>query len=130
MANISAAVDAEIENLSTIDRPVWDKEFALRSVRGRPDRLAWLINQFVTSSEKELAALDQAIADEDFDALIFHAHTLKGSSGQLGCGQMHYLCNTIEIAAKARDVHVVRVEIERLKLAKTEVLLRINSSDI
>ncbi|MDN3638695.1 PAS domain S-box protein [Simiduia curdlanivorans] len=101
---------------------IWDKAFALRSVRGRPDRLVWLVNQFVNSSEKQLAALEQAVTENNFEAIVFHAHTLKGSSGQLGCRQMQQLCSAIEVAAKSKRGDSVRADILRLRQARLDVL--------
>ncbi|GAB3051752.1 hypothetical protein GCM10026915_14740 [Simiduia litorea] len=129
LADIESDDDAKAPSLQSVDRPVWDKGFALRSVRGRPDRLAWLTNQFVTSSKTQLAGLEQALENEDYDAIVFHAHTLKGSSGQLGCGQMHFLCGAIELAAKAKNGVQLLADFQRLKQARVDVLECISAQE-
>jgi len=51
-----------------------------------------------------MAALEEAIASENTDNVRMHAHTIKGSSANIGALQVRETAARLEEAAKAGDI--------------------------
>jgi DNA-binding response OmpR family regulator len=58
-----------------------------------------LIDLFLSNAPELLQQMRRAAEDEDAAALRKAAHTLRGSSGQMGALRMQELCNTVEALA-------------------------------
>jgi HPt (histidine-containing phosphotransfer) domain-containing protein len=71
---------------------------ALRDLQGqgRPDILAELIAVYLRDTPPRLAALHEAVARADAEAFRRAAHSLKGSSSQIGAVQVARLCADLE----------------------------------
>jgi HPt (histidine-containing phosphotransfer) domain-containing protein len=59
------------------------------------------IDDFLLESPRRLAAIRQALEDGDRDALVFAAHSLKGTSAQLGALRLAALCHELETGSLA-----------------------------
>lgn len=70
----------------------------LRIVMG--DDFAKLLQTFATDSAARIAAIQQAAAAADSEALRRAAHSFKGSSGNMGARQLSELCRQIEEYAR------------------------------
>jgi DNA-binding response OmpR family regulator len=66
---------------------------------GDAQLLQELIDIFLTSAPELMQQMRRAVEDEDAAALHKAAHTLKGSSGQMGALRMQELCGTLETLA-------------------------------
>lgn len=62
-----------------------------------------LIDIYMTEAPKLLSSIRGAIEKKDFDALRTTAHTLKGSSYNLGAKQLGDLCFELEKAGRAKE---------------------------
>jgi PAS domain S-box-containing protein len=71
---------------------------------GQPDILAEVIAVYLRDTPPRLAALHEAVARADAAALRREAHTLKGSSSQIGAMQMARLCADLEDQAGTTDL--------------------------
>jgi two-component system sensor histidine kinase/response regulator len=76
-------------------------ERALASLRelqqeGEPDFVGELIELFLHDAPPQLAALRDAIEEEDADSVELIAHTLKGSSGSMGAKKMAEICGELQ----------------------------------
>ena len=89
---------------------------ALRDLQGagRPDLLAELIAVYLRDTPPRLAALHEAVARTDAEALRRAAHGLKGSSSQIGAVQVARLCAELEHQAGATDLRGVAETLRRL----------------
>ena len=115
---MSTSVDA-----ITIDRVIFDE------LRGFGDEfVAHLIAQFVLHTESLLVRLADAVQSGDHSAAEVIAHTLKGSSAQLGGVRLALSCGRLEDKAVAglpvsqNDLEEVAVEYENLRWTMTHQL--------
>jgi HPt (histidine-containing phosphotransfer) domain-containing protein len=81
---------------------------------GRPDLLAELIAVYLRDTPPRLAALHDAVAGTDAEALRRAAHSLKGSSSQIGAVQMTRLCRDLEEQARTTDLRGATETLRRL----------------
>ncbi|MGH1472224.1 MAG: Hpt domain-containing protein [Cellvibrionaceae bacterium] len=67
-----------------------------------------LINMYVSDSQARIEALHTAYSAQDCDSVRREAHSLKGSSGNIGAGIMAELTKQVE--QKGRDENLEGVE--------------------
>jgi HPt (histidine-containing phosphotransfer) domain-containing protein len=71
---------------------------------GRPDLLAEVIAVYLRDTPPRLAALHEAVTHVDAEALRRAAHSLKGSSSQIGAVQIVRLCAELEGHVRTADL--------------------------
>jgi two-component system, sensor histidine kinase len=76
--------------------------------------IAGLIDLFVEDSARYLSDLRRALAMTDADQLLRKAHSLKGSSGNLGASNVAHLCHQIELKATENSFAEIVPLIEKL----------------
>jgi two-component system sensor histidine kinase/response regulator len=82
---------------------------------GETDIVAELAGMFLDDARPRLSALEEAVQNNDAPAVASLAHTLKGSSGNMGARGMSALCARLEDAGASGDLsHSFRL-LERLK---------------
>jgi CheY-like chemotaxis protein/HPt (histidine-containing phosphotransfer) domain-containing protein len=81
-------------------------------------KLAELINLFLQHTGEFFARLEHAANEEDIDALLYIAHTLKSSSANLGAVRLPQLCRALEEASKVRNMALAA---ERARLVAAEL---------
>jgi CheY-like chemotaxis protein len=89
---------------------------ALRDLQGagRPELLAELIAIYLRDTPPRLAALHEAVARADAEALRREVHGLKGSSSQIGAVQVARLCTDLEEQARTTDLRGAAETLRRL----------------
>lgn len=85
--------DTEILDLSLVSE--------LRDVMG--DDFSALVASFQQDGERRIAAMREALAAADMEALRATAHSFKGSSGNVGAAQVAAACLAMEKAAQASN---------------------------
>jgi len=81
---------------------------------GEPDVLAEIFNLFLDDVPKRIDALRSAVLSGDAVKVQRTAHSLKGSSGNIGARAMHEVCRQIDERAKDGDLARVQSLLERL----------------
>jgi CheY-like chemotaxis protein/HPt (histidine-containing phosphotransfer) domain-containing protein len=71
---------------------------------GAPDLLSQLIELFLGDAAPRLAGLAQAVAQGDAHALERQAHTLKGSSANIGARRLARLCEDLELLGRSGEL--------------------------
>ena len=66
-----------------------------------------LLESYLSDGETRIRDLQQAYRDQDFDQLRRTAHSLKGSSGNVGATQMAELCLLVEQRGKEEKLEGV-----------------------
>ncbi|AFU98436.1 hybrid sensor histidine kinase/response regulator [Simiduia agarivorans] len=94
------------------DAPAWDKASALKRVRGKRHLLNKLIQLFVDDIHNRVAAIADATAQSDAEALRHASHALKGIAGNLGLMQLFETCKIIEYSAD--DFRFVQAQLAHL----------------
>jgi CheY-like chemotaxis protein/HPt (histidine-containing phosphotransfer) domain-containing protein len=75
---------------------------------GRPDVLTRVIDLFALDAPRLLAAMRDAVAASDAEALRHAAHTLKSTSANVGATMLTANCREIEQLARAAEVAAAR----------------------
>jgi CheY-like chemotaxis protein len=70
---------------------------------GQPDILAEVIAVYLRDTPRRLTALHEGVACADAEAVRRAAHSLKGSSGQIGAVQVARLCADLEYQVGTTD---------------------------
>ena len=63
-----------------------------------------LLDEYLIDTPSQLAQLREAVEAGDINAIASVAHTLKGSSGNLGINAVYLLCQELEQEAKAGEL--------------------------
>ena len=79
------------------------------------DIVAELAGMFLEDARSRLRALEEAVQSGDAPAVERVAHTLKGSSGNMGARGMSYLCARLEEIGASGDLSSGAGLIRRLK---------------
>lgn len=81
-----------------------------------------LVDIFVTSAEEDIQKLNEALCIDDSKAVAEAAHSLKGSSGNLGFSAIADLASKIEQGARKNELTdldsfsgIISGEIEKIK---------------
>lgn len=83
---------------------------ALNRLKQHVGNLDQVAKVFVASMEERFSELQQAAARRDTERAQKIAHTLKGSSSQIGAEELSRLCSMVETAGRRGNIH----QIERL----------------
>ena len=78
------------------------------------DEFPSLLRVFLSESQAQYDRLQQALAQGDFEGVRTNAHSLKGTSGNIGASQLRTLCQTMEYAAKEAQVEVCQPTLEQI----------------
>jgi HPt (histidine-containing phosphotransfer) domain-containing protein len=82
---------------------------------GRSGLLNQLIDLFLKDSQSRLTAMREALAQGDIKTLTRIAHTLKGSSSNLGAKRMAAICDILEARGEAGSMERSHVLISTLE---------------
>ena len=75
-----------------------------------------LIPRFMNNRKKEVAAMQQAFAREDFETVRTISHGMKGAAGIYGFDLVMEMAALIEDAAKMHNGSIIRRELPRLNI--------------
>src|SRR5207249_3577766 len=88
---------------------------------GEPDVLRELIEMFIGDVQRSLASLRDAAARQDAQLLARAAHTLKGSSANMGAKPLSALSLKIEEAARAGSLSGMSALVQELESEMSRV---------
>ena len=74
-----------------------------RVLAGQEGGLGQIVGVFVQESRRRLAAMHEALARGEAEALRLAAHTIRGSAEMIGAGRLADLGRTLELAAPGAD---------------------------
>jgi two-component system sensor histidine kinase/response regulator len=83
---------------------------------GEPSILAELIKLFLEDAPNRIVALREAVHAGEGQAVERIAHTLKGSSGNMGATQMAAICSELEAVGASGDVSQAQSLLKRLEV--------------
>ena len=81
---------------------------------GEPDVLAEIFNLFLDEVPKRIDALRSAVRAGDALTVQRTAHSLKGSSGNIGARAMHEVCRQLDERAKSSDLATLHPLVDAL----------------
>ena len=85
-------------------RPLWDRDAALKRVKGREDRLHVLLDMFLSNAPVLAEELKKAVSVADVESAISKAHAIKGVAANLSAEQLRQSALELEQAGKAGEV--------------------------
>ncbi len=93
---------------------------------GDPELLMDLIQMFLEDGPAKVAAVTSGLAAGDFDQAERAAHSLKGSSGNLGARLLQEVCEELQQSTRQHQLEVSQRLAPQLqaKFAEAEVALR------
>ena len=74
---------------------------------GEPDVLAEILNLFVHEAPKKIQLLQSALDGGDAGQVARVAHSLKGSSGNIGANALNDVCRRIDDLARSGELSAV-----------------------
>lgn len=75
---------------------------------GDPELLVDLIQMFLEDSPSKVEAVNEGLAVGDFDKAERAAHSLKGSSGNLGARLVQDVCEKLQQSTRAHELETSR----------------------
>lgn len=90
------------------------------------DDLVEILNSFISISPSTLDKIQQAINDQDADALRLHAHTLKGSAGNIGASQLPAYSLVLEDKGRSGNLEGAQADFEVVQAENQRVLEFLN----
>jgi two-component system, sensor histidine kinase and response regulator len=94
---------------------------------GEPEILSELIDLFLDEVPQQLGALREAVEKDDAPSVERIAHTLKGSSGNMGATPMAQICAELEDVGASGDLSRAPELLERLEEEFWRVRLALES---
>jgi HPt (histidine-containing phosphotransfer) domain-containing protein len=87
---------------------------------GEPDLIVELIDLYLEEASKLLAGMREAVAKKDALPIKQAAHSLRGSSGNLGILQMAIMCSEVE-QMKSQDMFPIEVLVNKMEQELVQV---------
>ena len=87
---------------------LWDHDGALKRMGGKETLLDKIVQSFVDEAPTMMSNLKDAIASANISAAQLHAHSLKGSSGNIGAIALQEISKALELAAKEENLVLMR----------------------
>lgn len=107
--------DPEVRNEVNCDNEqLFDREEALSRL-GDENLLAEVARLFLEDTPCQIRSLGEALAISDFEIFVRLAHTIKGSSANIGAPRRRGLAGELESCAKANDIDKARDLFPRLE---------------
>jgi len=109
-ADLRATVPAPAASTSS-----WDKAAALNRVEGDEELLQDICRIFLEESPKLMFTLQQAVEQDDSEAVSRAAHSLKGESGYLGATGVSQMAKQLESMGRDRELSQAPAVFEQLQ---------------
>ena len=105
------------------ENSIFDRSILLTRLDNDENFLKELLDAFLEDAQTKLKEMKMHLIEGDLDAILFIAHSLKGSSGNLAAISMQEAVRQLENAGKRGDLKMVTayfkvVESEYKKLRK------------
>jgi two-component system sensor histidine kinase/response regulator len=115
MANVNSGHPAHEPPSDKCASPVWDKEAALNRMEGDSVLLQEIVQLFLEECPKSKDEIRQALQANDAPLLERLAHTLKGSSANIGATGVCQAALALELQARSGDLAKAREQVEVLE---------------
>jgi two-component system, sensor histidine kinase and response regulator len=111
-----AGVAADLRTITpaVVTRP-WDRSAALKRVENDEELLQDICRIFLEESPKLMTQLQEAVTQDDPEALSRAAHSLKGESGYLGAANVSQMAKQLEVMGRDRELAQAPAVLEQLQ---------------
>ncbi|EKD33925.1 MAG: Hpt protein, partial [uncultured bacterium] len=97
----SAATPSPVPEAAPL--PAFDRADLLERLGGEEKVVGMFVVKFITAVTEHLDQLKEAVSDRDLAAVYYRAHTIAGTSANMGAPLMRELAARMESAAKTED---------------------------
>jgi HPt (histidine-containing phosphotransfer) domain-containing protein len=125
-AAASAPAKPADEAALVLDQSVLNRLRQLRQP-GQPDPVAELIDLFLMDMPKRIQQMDDALARQDANSLRVAAHTLKGSSKNMGAQRLAQICAELEAQSREASFTHAPQLIAAIKMQAAELTLALEA---
>lgn len=105
-----------------MNHPIWDKTDALHRLGDNDVLLNKIIESFMNDGPKSLSALRTALDENNSEHAQLHAHSLKGSAGNVGALKLQEFSKHLEESAKNKNLSEVQAGFEECERILNETL--------
>lgn len=95
--------------------------------RGHQGLLDHLVRLYLDTTPDTIRAIESAAGSGDLATVAFHAHSLKGSSSEMGAEQLSELCQQLHLLARHENEQPVEAEVDRVLKCYRETCLELES---
>ncbi len=79
------------------------------------DEYIELVELFLETGAGDISGLENAVAENDIQAVVERSHSLKGASGNLGLNDIYEKAKEIEARARDKSLESIDVSISEIK---------------
>ncbi|MDX1958743.1 MAG: Hpt domain-containing protein [Leptospiraceae bacterium] len=95
--------------------PVYLKNEAIERLDGNEELFEKVLEMFIAKTPSEIEKVSEAFLNKDYEKLIFHSHTIKGSAAIIGAEKLRLACEKIEKASKQKQsIEMIQPYVEAL----------------
>ncbi|MGH1372672.1 MAG: response regulator [Cellvibrionaceae bacterium] len=116
-----AASDKQPKDGAFDDSELWDKAGAMKRVRGKEERLIYLVELFVKDMPGRVETLQSALTGGDLNIVVEQAHAIKGISANLGALKLTDIAGELEQMGRSSDASASGVLSDSLQLHFSDV---------
>jgi HPt (histidine-containing phosphotransfer) domain-containing protein len=91
------------------------------------DEFIGIVAIFITVAERDIQKMETAYDRDDAGGVASAAHSLKGSSGNLGFRNMSEIARDVENGAKKNPAAIERGTIRKIRQGLAEIASRLNA---
>ncbi len=108
--------------IAPVELKAWDETEALSRMGGRKDLLLKILRSFLDNATKMINSLEIAITNQNFPDAHLHAHSIKGSAGNISAHKLQDLARIMELEAKAQNINTLKKNLPTLQQLMQEVI--------
>ncbi len=108
-------VPAEKSDAAAGEPTVWDRAEMLERLMGDEDLAAIIVQRFLLDIPNRLQTIDEMLEAGDLPGIGLQAHTIKGSSANMGGKRLRIAAAELETVANERNAAMVRARVDELR---------------
>lgn len=101
---------------------LWNKEIALKQLGNNEALLNKVVQSFMAETHKIMDNLQDAFSKKNFEEVQLHAHSLKGSSANIGATALYEISKMVEFAAKEKDILFIQNNLDECQNITNETI--------
>jgi PAS domain S-box-containing protein len=122
--------EGDATGLIEIDKEIWDSEVLLSRVMNDESIAATILGLFIEDTPGRIAKLTEALASDNITGVSKEAHTLKGSSGDVGAVKINAIARQIMEAVDKSDFITLKKLAGELETAGEEFIKAAQASSL
>ena len=103
------------ENKDITTMAVFNKEIILELVDGDLELLAEIVELFLDSSATQMGEIRKAVSENNAQALVASAHSLKGAIGNFGPSEAYEEAKNLEMLGRSGELQGAAEMLEKLE---------------